>query len=107
MRLSGQDERGRPTTCRIPAGGSVAWRRAAPPLQCREELRRLGAINIVVTLPAPGEIILLRDGHRVLTTRGSGLNYTSIEPGIYRVEVYRHFRGRRVGWIFTSPIYAR
>lgn len=72
-----------------------------------EELRRLGAINIVVTLPAPGEIILLRDGRRVLTTRGSGLNYTSIEPGIYRVEVYRQFRGRRVGWIFTSPIYAR
>lgn len=71
-----------------------------------EELRRLGAINITITLPAAGEIHLLRDGHRILTTSGTGMAYTSIEPGIYRVEVYRRFRGRRVGWIFTSPIYA-
>ncbi|MCU0521019.1 MAG: CehA/McbA family metallohydrolase [Anaerolineae bacterium] len=71
-----------------------------------EELRRLGAISITVTLPAPGDIHLLRDGRRVAATGGTSLTYTSIEPGIYRVEVYRRFRGRRVGWIFTSPIYA-
>jgi hypothetical protein len=71
-----------------------------------EELRRLGAISINVSLPAPGETHLLRDGHRILASSGTGLTYTSIEPGIYRVEVYRRFRSHRVGWIFTSPIYA-
>ncbi|HOT90647.1 MAG TPA: CehA/McbA family metallohydrolase [Anaerolineae bacterium] len=70
-----------------------------------EELRRLGAINIEVDLPAPGEIHLLRDGKRILLVRGTQLRYTSAEPGIHRVEVYRRFHGRKVGWIFSSPIY--
>lgn len=71
-----------------------------------EELRRLGAITIVITLPAKGEIHLLRDGKVIRRTVGHSLEYTSVEAGIYRVEVYRRFRGHRVGWIFTSPIYA-
>jgi hypothetical protein len=70
-----------------------------------EELRRLGATAFTVTLPAPGEIHLLRDGKRILKTRGRSLTYTSVEPGVYRVEVYRRFRLRSVGWIFPSPIY--
>jgi hypothetical protein len=70
-----------------------------------EELRRLGATEFTVTLPAAGEIHLIRDGKRILGTRGTSLEYTSVEPGVYRVEVYRRFRLRKVGWIFTSPIY--
>ncbi|HQE91235.1 MAG TPA: CehA/McbA family metallohydrolase [Anaerolineae bacterium] len=70
-----------------------------------EELRRLGASNIEIDLPAPGEIHLLRDGKPILRARGTQLRHTSVEPGIYRVEVYRQFQGRKVGWIFSSPIY--
>ncbi|MFN2108302.1 MAG: hypothetical protein ACK2UI_01450 [Anaerolineae bacterium] len=70
-----------------------------------EELRRLGAINIEIDLPASGEIHLLRDGKRLLKLTGTQLRHTSAEPGIHRVEVYRRFRGRKVGWIFSSPIY--
>ncbi len=70
-----------------------------------EELRRLGAITLTVTLPAPGEIHLLRDGKVIQKTMGQTLKYTSVEAGVYRVEVYRRFAGHRVGWIFASPIY--
>ena len=71
-----------------------------------EELRRLGAIQLTVTLPAIGEIRLLRDGQLIEKLVGRSLKYTSVEPGIYRVEVYRRFAGHKVGWIFASPIYA-
>lgn len=71
-----------------------------------EELRRLGAISFTITTPAPGDIRLLRDGKIIQRTYGQALAYTCVEAGIYRVEVYRRFWGRKVGWIFTSPIYA-
>jgi hypothetical protein len=71
-----------------------------------EEIRRLGAINITIALPAPGEIHLRRNGKVIQKVIGRGLKYTSADAGIYRVEVYRRFRGRQVGWIFTSPVYA-
>jgi hypothetical protein len=71
-----------------------------------QELRRLGAVTITITLPAPGEIHLRRDGRVIRRVTGMGMRYTTAEAGIYRVEVYRRFRGRKVGWIFASPIYA-
>ena len=70
-----------------------------------DELKRLGAINVRIELPAAGKIHLLRDGNKIKQGTGTSLSYTSAEPGIYRVEVYRRFRGRQVGWIFSSPIY--
>ena len=70
-----------------------------------EELRRLGATTIDIQTPAPGEIRLLKDGKRILHGNGTYLGHTTEVPGIYRVEVYKRFRGRKVGWIFSSPIY--
>jgi len=70
-----------------------------------EELRRLGAINLEIDLPAPGQIHVLRDGKHMLQVTGTQLRHTTAEPGIHRVEVYRWFQGRKVGWIFSSPIY--
>ncbi len=70
-----------------------------------EELKRLGAVTLEVSLPARGEIRLLRDGKRIKRTHGRHLRYTSGEAGVYRVEVYRRFHGLRVGWVFSSPIY--
>lgn len=71
-----------------------------------EALRRLGAVTVNIALPAPGEIRLLRDGKLIRRVVGQTLKYTSVEAGVYRVEVYRRFVGRKVGWIFASPIYA-
>jgi hypothetical protein len=70
-----------------------------------QELKRLGAITADVKLPASGRIHLLRDGQVIKRTLGTSLNHTSVEPGIYRVEVYRRYKAHRVGWIFSSPIY--
>ncbi len=70
-----------------------------------EELKRLGALTLDIQLPRRGAIRLFRDGKVIKRARGTQLQHTSVEPGIYRVEVYRNFRGRRVGWIFSSPIY--
>lgn len=72
---------------------------------CGEVLKRLGAVTIDVDLPARGDIHLLRDGRRIRRAQGQGLRHTSAEPGVYRVEVYRRFWGRRVGWVYSSPIY--
>jgi hypothetical protein len=70
-----------------------------------QELKRLSAITIDIHIPAPGRIHLLRDGEVIKRTVGQELTHTSVEPGIYRVEVYRRYRAHRVGWIFSSPIY--
>lgn len=70
-----------------------------------EELKRLGAVTLEVKLPAKGEIRLLRNGKLIRRASDTELHYTSAEAGVYRVEVTRRFRGLRVGWIFSSPIY--
>ncbi len=71
-----------------------------------ETLRRQGALHVQVTLPAAADIHLIHNGkviHRVRKT--TELEYTTIQPGIYRAEVYRRHWGKKVGWIFSSPIY--
>lgn len=70
-----------------------------------EELRRLGAVDLEVDVPARSEIRLLKDGKLLHRTFGTQIRQISTEPGIYRVEAYRRFKGRKVGWIFSSPIY--
>ncbi len=70
-----------------------------------QELKRLGALSLEVETPAPGHIRLLRDGKVLHRTTGTQLRHTSADAGVYRVEVYRRFKGRQVGWIFSSPIY--
>lgn len=71
-----------------------------------ETLRRQGALQVQVTLPAAGEIRLIHNGKLIYRVRQSTeLDYTTIQPGVYRVEVYRTFALHRVGWIFSSPIY--
>jgi hypothetical protein len=70
-----------------------------------EVLRRLGATTIDINTPAHGEIRLIKDGKLILRGNGTYLGYTTEVPGIYRVEVYTRFKGRKVGWIFSSPIY--
>ncbi len=72
-----------------------------------EELLRAAAINFQVDTPQRGEIRLLRDGRLFARARGTSLRVTTAEPGIYRVEVYRTFRGARRAWILSSPIYVR
>ncbi len=70
-----------------------------------DELKREAALIFHVETPGPGDIRLLCDGKIVARTHGQRLDLTNAVPGIYRVEVYRRYRLRQRGWIFSNPIY--
>lgn len=73
-----------------------------------EEIKLNGGVTLQARLPAPAEIRLIRNGEIVRTWKGQHTcAYIVTEPGIYRLEVYRRFRGQQRGWIFSNPIYIR
>jgi hypothetical protein len=72
-----------------------------------DEIKAEHGITLQATFPFPVEAHLLKDGKVVTSTRGAALTHATSEPGVYRVEAYRHYLGRRRGWIFSNPIYAR
>ena len=70
-----------------------------------DDLVRTGATVFEVQTPHSGDIRLVLNGQVVARARGTYLQYTTVDPGAYRVEVYRNYRWGRRGWIFSSPIY--
>jgi hypothetical protein len=68
-------------------------------------IRLTGSVNLRATSPSPADLRLLKDGREIVRTRGREIEYTTDEPGIFRVEAYRRYRTRRRGWIFSNPIY--
>ena len=64
--------------------------------------------NLVIELPYPGEIRLIKDGYLLKKWQGMEAAFRVTEKGIYRVEVSRRlsFFGWRP-WIFSNPIYLR
>ncbi|MBN2386182.1 MAG: CehA/McbA family metallohydrolase [Anaerolineales bacterium] len=64
-------------------------------------------VTLQIKLPARAEIHLLKNGRLVRKANAEALAYVTNEPGVYRVEAYRSFLGRRRGWIFSNPIYVR
>ena len=72
-----------------------------------ETLALQGTVELRVTCPRPAEIRLVRDGRVVAQARGERLALVAHEQGVYRVEAYRRYAGRRRGWIFSNPIYVR
>jgi hypothetical protein len=73
-----------------------------------EEISAYGGVTLQIRLPALAECRLIKDGV-VLKEWRNGDNFAHITtlPGAYRVEVYRRYLGRRVGWIFSNPIYVK
>jgi hypothetical protein len=70
-------------------------------------LTRRGAVRFEVSSPARGHIRLLRDGHVVSSVVGQEIEFTTVTPGAYRVEIYRRVRLANRGWIFSNPIYVK
>ncbi len=65
-------------------------------------------VTLQAHLPTAAEIRLICDGKPIRTLRNSyALTHLATERGVYRVEVYRRFLGRKRGWIFSNPIYVR
>lgn len=76
--------------------------------QMGDELNSKGGVTLQIRLPRRAECVLLKDGKPVRAWRNRDqCTYITTEPGVYRVEVYIHYLGRRRGWIFSNPVYIR
>jgi len=73
-----------------------------------EEIPARGGVTLQIRLPKLADCRLIQDGIVLKEwQRGDNFAHITTEPGVYRVEVYRRYLGRRVGWIFSNPIYIR
>ena len=73
-----------------------------------DEIPAKGGVTLQLKLPAQAEMTLLKDGEVIQTWRNqvAGTHITT-DPGVYRVEVFRRYLGKRRGWIYSNPIYLR
>ncbi len=73
-----------------------------------DEISARHPVTLQTHLPSFAEIRLVRNGQLVRkAVNAYALTHLATEPGAYRIEVYRRFRGRKRGWIFSNPIYIR
>jgi hypothetical protein len=73
-----------------------------------DEITLKNGVTLQIHLPQRAECHLLKDGEVIKTWRKREIcTYITTEAGVYRVEVYYPFRGRKRGWIFSNPIYVR
>jgi len=73
-----------------------------------EEISVKGGVTLQAHVPEPAEIRLLKDGQQIgVWKKNHACAYTATEPGVYRVEVYRNYLGKKRGWIYSNPIYVR
>ena len=64
--------------------------------------------TLQIKIPLPGECLLVKDGKPIKKWRNrTNCNFEAASEGIYRVEVFLPYRGRRRGWIYSNPIYIR
>jgi hypothetical protein len=73
-----------------------------------DEIPARGGVTLQARTPSAAEIKLIKDGKVIQTWKHqTAAAYITTEPGIYRIEVYRRYLGRRRGWIFSNPIYVK
>jgi hypothetical protein len=66
-----------------------------------------GQAELVVRLPRPALIRLLRDGRQELAVFGVELHHVAGGPGVWRVECRVKRTGRWRPWIYSNPVYLR
>jgi hypothetical protein len=73
-----------------------------------DEVMSQGGVTLQIHMPRRSECALLKAGKPIRTWHNHELcTYITSEPGVYRVEVYIHYLGRRRGWIYSNPVYVR
>jgi len=73
-----------------------------------DEIKLKNNLNLKIQLPSPAECHLVKDGEIIKQWSGeTEIHYTVDKMGVYRVECYRNYLGRKRGWIFSNPIYIR
>lgn len=74
--------------------------------QMGDEIDHKGGITLKIRLPRRAECALLKNGEILRSWQNRDLcTYITTEPGVYRVEVYIHYQGRKRGWIYSNPVY--
>jgi hypothetical protein len=59
-------------------------------------------------LPFPAELRLIMDGQLLFKwDHQTACTHITTEPGVYRIEAYKNFLGKKRGWIYSNPIYVR
>jgi hypothetical protein len=73
-----------------------------------DEISVKGGVTLQAHIPQPSEIRLIKDGKQISLWKNSHVcTHITNEPGVYRVEVYRNYLGKKRGWIYSNPIYVR
>jgi hypothetical protein len=72
-----------------------------------DEIITVGSVTLQARFPSIAEIRLVKNGKILKKLHGDTLTHITDEPGVYRIEAYRHFLGRMRGWIFSNPIYIK
>ena len=72
-----------------------------------DKLPAEGGVTLQVKAPKRAEVRLLKDGKVLKAVEGEFITHITTEAGVYRVEAYLRFLGRKRGWIFSNPIYVR
>jgi hypothetical protein len=73
-----------------------------------DEIPVKGGVTLQIHTPLKADIRLLKDGKVVLSClRTQDCTFIATEPGVYRVEVFRSYLGKKRGWIYSNPIYIR
>jgi hypothetical protein len=73
-----------------------------------DEIPAKGGVTLQAHLPKPAEMRLLKDGKVIGIWKNSyACAYSATESGVYRVEVWKSYLGRKRGWIFSNPIYIK
>jgi len=73
-----------------------------------KEIPSKSGVTVQIRLPEAANCRLIKDGVVIKELkRQQNFTHITTEPGFYRVEAYRRFLGRKVGWIYSNPIYVR
>jgi hypothetical protein len=71
-----------------------------------DEISTQNGVTLQIRLPIPVECRLLKDGKALKTwQKRDTIVHITTEPGVYRVEAYVDYLGKKRGWIFSNPIY--
>jgi len=69
-----------------------------------DTIELIGGITLKIHLPIKAECRLIKDGEVINVYELPRVVKTITHPGIYRVECYLDYLGKKRGWIFSNPI---
>lgn len=73
-----------------------------------DEIPAKGGVTLQAKLPFHADIILIKDGQALQKWKNQiACTHITTEPGVYRIEAYKRYLGKRRGWIYSNPIYVR